>query len=132
MINKKKKAQLSAVFKVGNMLISDKKIAHTFNHYFDNVGQILASKIPDQTWSPLQYLKGNYPNSLFLVPVLENEIITITNNLKNTAPGLDDIRADVVKHIIHLISKPLMHTFNLSLEQGVFPNELKVAKVTPI
>ncbi len=25
-----------------------------------------------------------------------------------------------------------MHTFNLSLEQGVFPNELKLAKVTPI
>ncbi len=79
-----------------------------------------------------QYLKGNYSNSLFLVPVLENEIITITKNLKNRAPGLDDIRAYVVKHITHLIAKPLMHTFNLSLEQRVFPNELKLAKVTPI
>ncbi len=60
-INKKKKAQWSTVLlKVGNMLISDnKKIANTFNHYFVNVGQILASKIPDQTGSPLQYLKGN-------------------------------------------------------------------------
>ncbi len=67
-----------------------------------------------------------------MVPVLENEIINITKNLKNSAPGLDDIRADVVKHIIHLIAKPLMYTFNLSLEQGVFPNELKLAKVTPI
>ncbi len=114
MINKKKKAQRSTVFKVGNMLITDnKKLANTFNHYFVNVGQILASKIPDQTGSPLQYLKGNYPNSLFLVSVLENEIITITKNLKNSAPGLDDIRADVIKHIIHLIAKPLMHTFNL-------------------
>ncbi len=67
-----------------------------------------------------------------MVPVLENEIITITTNLKNSAPGLDDIRADVVKHIIHLIAKPLMDTFNLLLEQRVFPNELKLAKVTPI
>ncbi len=45
--------------------------------------------------------------------------------------GLDDIRADVVKHIIHLISKPVMHIFNLSIEQGLFPNDLKLAKVTP-
>ncbi len=47
-INTKKKSQLSTVFKVGNMLISDnKKIANTFNHYFVNVGQLLASKTPD-------------------------------------------------------------------------------------
>ncbi len=38
-INKKEKAQLSTVFKVGNMLISDnKKITNTFNHYFVNFG----------------------------------------------------------------------------------------------
>ncbi len=50
---------IRSLFNVGNMLISDNnKIANTFNHYFVNVGQILASKIPDQTGSPLQYVKG--------------------------------------------------------------------------
>ena len=30
------------------------------------------------------------------------------------------------------LSKPLLHTFRLSLEQGIFLDDLKTAKVTPI
>ena len=30
------------------------------------------------------------------------------------------------------MSKPLLHIFRLSLEEGIFPDDLKAAKVTPI
>ena len=30
------------------------------------------------------------------------------------------------------MSKPLLHIFRLSLEEGIFPDDLKTAKVTPI
>ena len=30
------------------------------------------------------------------------------------------------------LSKPLLHIFRLSLEEGIFPDDLKTAKVTPI
>ena len=39
---------------------------------------------------------------------------------------------DVIKSYFGSLSKPLLHTFRLSLEEGIFPDNLKTAKVTSI
>ena len=54
------------------------------------------------------------------------------NCLKNTSPGWDDINSKVVKCTYHLYIAPLTYLINWSLAQGVFPKELKIAKVIPI
>ena len=38
----------------------------------------------------------------------------------------------LVKNSSDIISKPLMYLINLSLEKGIFPNNLKTAKIIPI
>ena len=38
----------------------------------------------------------------------------------------------MIKCIIKEISKPLCHIFNLSLSTGIFPDKLKIARVTPV
>ena len=48
------------------------------------------------------------------------------------APGHDHIPMHLVKNSFDIISKPLMHLINLSLEKGIFPNNLKTAKIIPI
>ncbi len=70
--------------------------------------------------------------SFFLNQVNENEIISIVNGLKNSAPGLGNIRTDLIKNVIHFITEPLTHIFNLSFTKGVFPDQIKIAKVKPI
>ncbi len=70
--------------------------------------------------------------SFLLNQVNENEIISIVNGQKNSAPGLDNIRTDLIKNVIHFIAEPLTHIFNLSFTQGVFPDQTKIAKVIPI
>ena len=50
----------------------------------------------------------------------------------NKSSGYDDINFNVIKHSFQYISKPLMHIFQLSLSQGIFPDSLKIAKITPI
>ena len=52
--------------------------------------------------------------------------------MNNAAPGWDDLSADSVKLVPDDISLPLTHILNLSFQQGVFPNELKTAKVSPL
>ena len=37
----------------------------------------------------------------------------------------------VIKHSFHLISAPLANIINLSLQKGIFPDKLKIAKVIP-
>ncbi len=46
--------------------------------------------------------------------------------------GYDDIHPSVVKSVISTIANPLAHIFNLSLSSGIFPNNFKIAKVTPV
>ena len=48
------------------------------------------------------------------------------------APGYDNISMRVIKHSFHLISAPLANIINLSLQKGIFPDNLKIAKVIPI
>ena len=68
-------------------------------------------------------------NSLFLEPVYPGEIDMIVQNLKHSAPGHDEITAAVLQLALPAIRTPLVHVMNLSLAEGIFPDELKVAKV---
>lgn len=61
------------------------------------------------------------------------EIIDIVRCLKNgTSAGYDDINITVVKKTIHLICVPLCSIFNSCLSTGIFPNQMKIAKVIPV
>ena len=50
----------------------------------------------------------------------------------NKSPGYDDISFNVVINCFGALLKPLMAIFNLSLQNGCFPEELEIARVTPI
>ena len=52
--------------------------------------------------------------------------------LKNGAPGCDDVPANPIKNVLDDILNPLVHICQLSLNQGYFPEELKLAKIIPI
>ena len=57
------------------------------------------------------------------------EIKNILCSLNNSSPGWDDIHAKIVKASYLYYINPLCHIYNLSLKQGVFPSEFKIAKV---
>ena len=50
----------------------------------------------------------------------------------NKSTGYDDISFNVVKNCFGVLHKPLLHIFNLFLQTGIFPDELKIARVTPL
>ena len=82
---------------------------------------------------PTEYLKGNYPKSMFLHETDEDEIFNVIMKQKlNKAAGFDDISINVVKYTADILCKPLSFIFNNSLTKGIFPDSLKIAKVIPI
>ena len=50
----------------------------------------------------------------------------------NKSPGHDKISFNVIQSCFGSFRKPILHIFRLSLEEGIFPEDLKTAKVTPI
>ena len=52
--------------------------------------------------------------------------------MQNKCPGWDNVTAKVVKSTHLIINGVLTYIINLSLTQGIFPRELKIASVIPI
>ena len=67
-----------------------------------------------------------------IMPIIQNDVINVIRNLKASSPGWDSISAVVVKATYQCFTEPLTHIFNISVMYGVFPSELKLAKVTPL
>jgi len=114
-------------------IISDPvKIASHFNEYFTNIGPKLANSLSKTNVNPVDYIRyqGVAPISISLV---ENvELLKVLEELKDTSPGHDGFQAKVLRYVKSEITKPLGHILNLSLRQGIFPDKLKHAIVSPI
>ena len=50
----------------------------------------------------------------------------------NKSPGVDGVTFHIIKKCFGVLCEPLICLFQLSLENGVFPDDLKIVKVTPI
>ena len=70
--------------------------------------------------------------SLYLEPVTESEIRELVTSLKSAAPGYDNLRSSILKLSLPFICTPLTYISNLSLQEGAFPDELKIANVIPL
>ena len=89
-------------------------------------------KIPKQNLNPLQSMGHPVPHTFFLFPVTHAEINQIIMGLKHGAAGYDEITAVTLQLVSLHIIEPLMYICNLSLNQGIFPTEMKLANVIPL
>jgi len=68
--------------------------------------------------------KKHCPNSIFMYPVNEEEVISLTKSLKGKpTAGYDVIPESLAKQCIQLIKGPFAHIYNVLLNSGVFPDE---------
>ena len=107
------------------------EIADASNDFFTNIGQKLASQIPKSS-----KIFETYINKVNVIidskPLPINELKDPFFSLKiNKSSGADDVSFNIIK-CFGVFCKTLIYLFQLSLEKGVFPDDSKIAKVTPI
>ena len=82
--------------------------------------------------SYLNYLSKTN-NTFDLSPTNYSKVFKILSKLcKTKATGLDKIPARFLKECLDLITASLCSIFNRSITSGIFPEEWKCAKVTPL
>ena len=110
-------------------------IAEELAKYFSTVGKVFANKIGPSAKSEREYL-DTIPasmKSIFLAPVTTAKINRIlTNMVPKTSSGIDEINNKLLKELKLILLVPLEQIFNQSLEHGVFPEKMKIAKVVPL
>ena len=112
-----------------------KKISNAFQSFYANLGSDLAKKIQSGRTSIDEYI-NMIPcnlNNLALRQTTEKEIRTLIFQLPNeSSSGHDQISNKLLKGIGEPISYPLTIVFNQSITQGIFPDIMKLADVTPL
>ena len=112
-------------------LFNETKIAHEFNSFFTDVRKNQASKIPNPS-TLFEYFVNRSDFVMETKSLSMNELKDAFYSLKNNkSPGFDDISYNVIKKCFGSLYKPLKYLFNLSIEKGVFPDDLKISRVTP-
>ena len=136
-IRGKSKHEIKPCFKLDDRKITERRlIANKFNKYFVSI----ATKLNDGYTNdgiPLEglpsftdYLPKTCPTSIYLSDSSPNEIMEIIDELKNGKSS--DIPISIIKKSSCIISPHLAKLFNECMQEGVFPDELKLGKVTPI
>ena len=125
---------ISETFTINGNEISDpREIAEQFNIYFSEIGASISTSAPMPVKHYSSHLQGNFPTNLFMRLTNTDEIINITRQFKSKLfEGFDKVSSKLIKETIEHIAMPLTHIINKSLEMGVVPNNMKIAKLIPV
>ena len=107
-------------------------IAESFNKYFTQIGPKLAKDIGTSTKSFNEYIKKHdttQPEKVISVNELKDAFFSLKIN---KSAGYDDISFNVVKNCFGVLYKRLLQIFSLSLQNVIFPDKLKIARVTKL
>ncbi|XP_045449098.1 uncharacterized protein LOC123657621 [Melitaea cinxia] len=137
-MNKTNQSCAPSKIKVESKIISDiKDICNVFDKYFATIGSLLAKKIPTQYHNilhPIHTINEHNNHELkTFKPCSSSEIERLIGDLdSNASTGIDKISTKALKCLCSSISKSLAHCFNKLMSEGIFPDSLKIAKITPI
>ena len=108
------------------------KEAEIFNTFFSEMGPNLSKDVVDADASYTDFLKETDKTFSFseTSPAYVYSLLSKLSRSKATGP--DNISAKLLKECPELICESLLLIFNQSLRTGIFPNEWKNARVTPL
>lgn len=114
----------------GNVVEDKYKIAQEFNIHFGSVGVNLAEKIKK---NKKKFKEEETEKTIYLMPTDLKEVREAVNSLNNnSAPGEDNLSKQDIITLFECIGEKIVQFINYILTSGIFPEELKTAKITPI
>ena len=107
------------------------EIAHKFSHeYFTGIANELQKSFPN---APCSTEPETVHHSMFLRKVSMAELLEILISFENKcSSGDDNVNMIIVKKSATVVAPYLELLINCSFAQGVFPSDLKQAKVIPL
>ena len=117
----------------GKYITNQQKIANKFCSFYSNISTDLLNKLPSTSKTPLEYLGNPTPNTIYLKPIEEHEIETLIKEMNvNKSPDIYNISVKALKISEPIITPYLTKIFNSSFNTGIFPENLKLAKIIPL
>ncbi len=125
--------KITKISKNESTLQEPKEVANEFNNFFSGVGEEISNSVKPTTKKPEDLIPtSNFPNLEF-GPISQGTVVNIIRLIKSkTSSDIEGISIGLLRSVDQIIGFPLAHIFNLSLQQGIFPDKLKQSKIIPI
>ena len=118
---------------IGNKSItSTPELAEIFNKHFIEIGPKLASEIPISNIKPESYLTPTVKSFTLQSPNVDMVCKLLRGINEKKATGLDKIPCKLLKLAADVLAPSLTDIFKCAIDTGIFPDEWKLARVTPI
>ena len=115
----------------GNLITQRRIIIEKFNFYFVNIANNLnKNKTVDEFKNFEKFLKNRNERSAVFNDIETSEIIQIIKDLNPNKSS--DISPRILKLFTHIIAPTLTTLLNNCLRSGIFPYQLKIARVIPL
>ena len=134
-INMKSKSDqsISSLLIDNQLITSAKPISNHFNSFFTSIAEKINRNIVKAKKPDLSYLGPENKNTIFLSPTVPKDVEDLISSMKtNKASSPNSASTNILKLFKKEFSKPLSDLTNMSFNQGVFPNILKIANAIPI
>ena len=117
----------------GKFINSSTKMADSFNDYFSQAGVKVAESVGISKHSFKEFLPPPQSNSFYFAPLNFEDVRNAIKCLKDKkSTDINNVSVNFLLKYEFLLSFPLAHIFNLSIEKGIFPSGLKTSKVIPV
>jgi len=134
----KHKVDLKPSFFIDSKIVQEHRvIANGFNDYFISIAGKLNAELDPSTGAHIQpvpdfttYFSKSCGNSIHLSDCDSKEVEEVIKSFPSGKSS--DIPVQAVKSTAHIISNFLASHYNSYMRQGVFPDFLKVGRVTPV
>jgi hypothetical protein len=128
-----KKEPISELFVNGINHTDSISIATVLNQFFTTAPQKIVDELPPASSPPEVYFDNPVSFSFLSSPLTQVEIVNATSQLlPKKSEDFNGLSMFFIKKFIHVLSVPLSHLISKSLETGIIPTQLKIAKVVPI
>ena len=133
LLNRHKKQQ-NTIFLEDNGFISDPmQVTNKFNNFFLTIADKLNSKIVKKNNKFQDYLNNPNKSRFCLKETTPDEIVKIINHLDSKkSSDIYNISPDIVKLSSQVVADSLAIIFNRCIQEGNFPDHMKLAKRIPI
>ena len=134
LVNKNSRSTNISVLQIDEQVITENEtIADLFNEYFTDIGPNLSNLITETNTDFKRYMKFKTQHKFNFENININEVLNALEKLKTSkSTGHDNIPAKPLKDASDAVAPFLVFIFNTSLKHGIFPDDLKTARISPI
>ncbi|CAL4106451.1 unnamed protein product, partial [Meganyctiphanes norvegica] len=129
--SKKARSKVSITDDEGKSL-NDSVVPGNFIDYFTNIAKELTSQISQSQYTAASFLQDRIQHNFIISPISPIEVNSIIDELKNNGNTANSIATTVLEESKHILTPIICHLIDLFVQQGYFPDNLKLGCITPI